>query len=123
MSSNTQVRIVGRVAGNDTLYDRAGATRAGAVSVEYVTCGAEGAAKAARFNSLDDEDRGGVTLHLTVDDQEGGFCPHAENIPGGVALYLAGEAEAEAMLIALAELLRQTRSARSQAIKAIEIKI
>lgn len=95
--------VIGR--GDHGELDERAATRwRGSVTHEFVS-GAVGDVKAELFESVDDEDRGGAVLRLRVRDDGSAMFPWARNIPGGVELHLGGEAEAEAMCIALIQVL------------------
>lgn len=67
--------------------------------------GANGEISVSLFRSLDDEDRGGVVLRITVRDQEQCFMPTARLIEGGVDLHMAGDTEASNLMLSLRELL------------------
>ena len=70
------------------------------MSAEYIS-GACGIATVQIFHSVSDEDRGGIVLRLSINDQSCSFFPHAEVTPNGVDLHIAGEAEADSILLAL----------------------
>ena len=53
------------------------------------------------FRSDDDEDRGGVVVRLCIKDQGSSMLPAAIATPEGIDLHIAGDAEAEAMIVAL----------------------
>lgn len=61
----------------------------------------DGTVHAARFDSTDGGDRGGVVLRLTLDSLGQAFVPYAVNVDGGVEIHLAGEAEAKLLIAAL----------------------
>lgn len=89
----------------DTADVRAGTRLIRSVSEEFVS-GALGCLTARLHRSLDDEDRGGVVLELTMRDDGGGaFLPHAVNSANGCSIHLCGDAEGEALLHALRALL------------------
>jgi hypothetical protein len=94
--------ILGRSAGDspDNADARAATVKVGEVSIPY-TSGAVGVARVELFRSVDDEDRGGVVLRLTVDDHGSSFVPTVSVLPNGVELHLTGDAEADALLRAI----------------------
>lgn len=53
------------------------------------------------FESLDDEDRGGVVLRFETTERDYGFIAHAEETENGVDLHFPGDGEAAAFLHAL----------------------
>lgn len=66
-----------------------------------------GSIKIDAFASVDDEDRGGVVLRIRMTDRGDGFEPFARNIPGGVEIHMAGDAEGEGMMVAMREVLSE----------------
>lgn len=95
--------ILGRAAGEAPGQADARATteKIGEVTIPYGG-GAQGVARVGLFRSVDDEDRGGVVLRLTVDDHGSSFVPTCRPLPNGAELHLAGDAEADALLRAIA---------------------
>ncbi len=69
-------------------------------SLAYTT-GAVGTAKVSIYRSQQDLDRGGMVIRLGIQDSEASFLPTAILTPEGTDIHIAGEAEAEAMVLAL----------------------
>lgn len=90
---------------NDIANKRRMQPRAGTLRVSSVTeifhGGAEGTVHAARFDSVDIEDCGGVVLRLTIDSMGQAFVPYAVNVDGGIEIHLAGATEAKHAIAAL----------------------
>ena len=103
--------LIGRSAGTHPVEEhaRASTSKACDEAVEYCS-GAVGVARAEVFASTDDEDRGGFVLRLTTEDRGGSFHPTARLVDGGVEVHLAGDAEAEAILRALASAIASTNT-------------
>ncbi len=76
--------------------------------------GAKGASEVSVFRSQGVLDRGGMVLTLEVHDREGSFLPVARTTERGVELHVAGEAEAEAMILALQRALLHTNADRAR---------
>lgn len=70
--------------------------------------GANGELSVSLFRSVDNEDRGGVVLRITLCDQEQCFLPTSRVIEGGVELHMAGDIEASTLMQSLRELLATT---------------
>jgi hypothetical protein len=83
---------------------RAETARVASVTIP-LTGAVAGFARAELFGSLDDEDRGGVVIRLTIEDPECALVPTCRDVAGGSELHLAGDAEADAMLRAIAGVL------------------
>lgn len=90
---------------DDELIDPRAQTRLRASVSHHFVSGATGDAQVDLFESLDDEDRGGVVLRLRVFDGGSSMVPWATLIPHGVELHLGGQAEAEALCVALIQAL------------------
>lgn len=117
------VMVLGRLEGEQGGHERA-PTRLAAVACQSFTSGAVGSVTAALHKSIDREDRGGIVLRLRVDDQGCAFLPLAVTTADGVDLHLAGEAEAEALLIALELLLKHGgASLKSRAMNEASIEV
>ena len=71
--------------------------------VPYVS-GATGTARAELFRSTDDSkaSHGGVILRVTIENGGASYAPSFRVVEDGIELHLAGEAEAEALLRAIA---------------------
>ena len=99
----SQIDVIGRI--DDGTTDlRAACEVVCSVSIPF-----EGAAigeiQAARFDSIDCEDRGGCVLKVTLRNDASSFLPFARNIDGGIEIHVAGDIEAKAFLAALRALL------------------
>lgn len=95
--------IVGR--DDDDFLDVRSRTRRRASVTHQFVSGATGDAHVELFESLDDEDRGGVVLRLRVYDGGSSMVPWTRNVPHGAEVHLGGEAEAEALCVALIQAL------------------
>lgn len=95
-------QIVGRRAGEspESADPRSHTKKISEGAVPYLDA-VIGTARVEFFASTDDEDRGGVVLRFSIDDQASSFVPTGVNLLNGVDLHLAGAAEAEAMLRAM----------------------
>lgn len=100
--TNAAPTILGRSAGDspEQAHPRASTEKVGEVLVSF-SSGAQGVARVELFRSVDNEDRGGVVLRLTVDDHGSSFVPTVSVMSSGVELHLTGDAEADAMLRAI----------------------
>ena len=78
------------------------------------TTGAVGTAKVEVYKSVQDLDRGGMVLRLIIKDTEASFLPSAVQTPEGVDIHIAGEAEAEALVLALQTALMQLNADRAR---------
>lgn len=83
---------------------QASTTPDAAISEEFHG-GAEGTLTVERFDSVHDEDRGGVVLRLRIESLGQAFVPYAVNVEGGVEIHVAGATEAKKMMSALRALL------------------
>ncbi|HPF12904.1 MAG: hypothetical protein H6830_07630 [Planctomycetes bacterium] len=79
---------------------RPGVKEAASAAYRYTT-GATGTSKVTVFKGKHDLDRGGMVLRFVVENVDASFLPHATITPHGVDLHIAGEAESEAMILAL----------------------
>src|ERR1035437_439558 len=102
----TPPKILARMPNENTAAVTVQATTSPSIStaVPY-NSGAVGSAHVQLFLSNDHEDRGGYVLRITINDSGSSFAPLARDLPNGVDLHLAGEAEGAALLAALAGLL------------------
>ncbi len=80
------------------------------------TTGAAGNATATIYRSEQNLDRGGMVLRLAIDNSESSFLPTATLTPEGVDIHIAGEAEAEAMVIALQTALLKLNADRARTV-------
>ena len=87
------------------LDSRASTTLARSVSIPF-EAGAIGELNISKFVSTDTEDRGGVVLRITMNNDTGSFFPYAVNIDNGVELHIAGAAEATSLMDALKAITR-----------------
>ncbi|MFT4646991.1 MAG: hypothetical protein ACI9X4_000197 [Glaciecola sp.] len=94
---------------------RARVEEASCASLHYTT-GATGKASVAVYRSVQDLDRGGMVLRFAIENSEASFLPTATLTPEGVDLHIAGEAEAEAMVIALQTALIQLNADRAKTV-------
>ena len=97
-------KILGRMEDDDLIDERASTTLLTEKSVSY-EAGAVGKVTVAVFKSNDMEDRGGVVLRLTLDDQASSFLPHSKILDNGIELHMAGDAEAASLVKALKDAL------------------
>jgi hypothetical protein len=86
---------------------------AASASLNYAT-GATGQASVTVYRSEQNLDRGGMVLRFAIENGESSFLPTATLTPKGVDLHIAGEAEAEAMIIALQTALVQLNADRAK---------
>lgn len=101
--------IIGRLTGSpssDELLDPRAATRLAAESKEDFWGYNEGAMQVALYQSVGDEDRGGMVLTLSSDGDEN-FCPHVVQTARGIELHIAGDGEADAAVRALIQVLQK----------------
>lgn len=63
--------------------------------------GAVGAITISVFKSSSAEDRGGLVVRITIEDQGSSFLPTAKKIPNGVEVHMAGDIEARSFVHAL----------------------
>ncbi len=84
-------------------------------ALEYTT-GAAGKASVSVYRSVQDLDRGGMVLRLGIQNNEASFLPTATLTPEGVDIHIAGEAEAEAMVIALQTALLKLNADRAKTV-------
>lgn len=84
----------------DDLDERAGTNLVSTVSIPFQT-GAIGTLRVQVFSSTDDEDRGGVVLRITMENDASAFTPYARNIENGVEVHMAGDGEGNALINAL----------------------
>lgn len=96
----TNPRIIGRQEYDDRSGDRATTELVHTVSIPF-EAGAVGKLDIEAFRSVDNEDRGGLVLRITIQDQGSSFVPYAKNVPSGVELHMAGDIEAESLVHAL----------------------
>jgi hypothetical protein len=96
-------KILGRyIADPDGTPDPRAATSPGPEASVPFSSGAAGTARVQLFLSEDDEDRGGVVMRLSIEDDASCFAPLAiSRSPGCVEVHLAGDAEAASLVRAL----------------------
>lgn len=63
--------------------------------------GAIGKLSVSVFQSNDDEDRGGLVMRITLQNEGSSFLPVARDIEDGVELHMAGDIEARSLVHAL----------------------
>lgn len=90
---------------------RAGTRRIGFVEADIAALGGE-KMKVSLFESLDDEDRGGVIIEICTERDGEGFQPVVRQAEGVVQIHMAGDGESKALLRALAYLLAMKRADR-----------
>lgn len=73
-------------------------------TIEYVS-GAQGVARVQVFTSNDDEDRGGIVIRFSIEDDDCSFWPAAKITNNGVELHMCGDAESTALITALKQAL------------------
>lgn len=95
--------------GFDGNVDVRSCTHFKALCVSDFCSGAIGSASAELRQSGDSEDRGGFSLSLEIQDDSCSFLPYAETTGRGVVLHIAGAAEAEALAVAILEVLTRRR--------------
>lgn len=86
----------------EDLDERAETKLISTVSVPF-QAGAIGTLRVQAFSSMDDEDRGGIVLRITVENDASAFTPYSLNIENGVEVHMAGDAEGKALVYALSE--------------------
>lgn len=60
------------------------------------------------FESIDDEDRGGVVIRIKLPQTESGdYIPYARLIPDGIEIHMAGDSEGHALVEALRQLFKE----------------
>lgn len=96
----TNPRILGRQEYDDRPDGRAATELVHTVTIPF-EAGAVGKLNIETFRSVDNEDRGGLVLRITIEDQGSSFVPYAENVASGVELHMAGDIEAESLVHAL----------------------
>jgi hypothetical protein len=92
-----------KIIGRDELDDeseRSSSTHLHEVSVPFEG-GAVGTLHISVFRSLSTEDRGGLVIRVTLDDQASSFLPTAKSIPQGIEIHMAGDIEARSLVHAL----------------------
>ncbi|QMV72423.1 hypothetical protein HS961_06005 [Comamonas piscis] len=99
-------KILGRMEeeDDDDVDERASTTLFTEKSASY-EAGAIGKVTVAVFKSNDMEDRGGLVLRITLENQASSFVPHSKNLENGIELHMAGDAEAASLVRALKEAL------------------
>ncbi len=85
---------------NECAEERASTIAGPEIRIPYV-CGAEGVAKVQIFTSEDDEDRGGIVIRFSIDNDDCSFLPASKITDTGVELHMAGDAEAASLITAL----------------------
>jgi hypothetical protein len=113
-------KMLGRGTGETSAEARAETRHRLTATVEYCS-GATGDARVDLFESVDDANRGGVVLRLSVKDGGSSFVPHAVVHPEGVDIHLAGDAEAEAFLLGLERLLATIPRHRTEAMCSVKV--
>jgi len=95
----------GSIAAQD-LDERAETKLTCTVSIPF-QAGAIGTLHVQTFSSLDDENRGGIVLRITIENEASAFAPYSLNIKNGVEVHMAGDAEGKALVNALKESVRK----------------
>ncbi len=105
---NSVPDLIGRIQGDevDTESVRSETDHLVSVSVPF-DGGAVGVAAVSVFHSAASGDDGGFVLRITTDNQASAMQPHAELIPNGVDLHIAGEIESAAVIEAIQQALTQ----------------
>lgn len=85
---------------NENATSRAKTIPGPELTIPY-TSGSMGSVCVQTFFSIDDEDRGGLVLRLSVEDEGSSFIPAARSTPEGVEIHMAGDAEAASLIRAL----------------------
>ena len=94
-----EVMVVGRGEFDET-DERSNSRLVHEVRVPYEG-GAVGSVSIKVYRSTQTEDRGGLVLQITVDDEASSFLPFARSIQGGVELHMAGDIESKSLVHAL----------------------
>lgn len=97
-------KILGRTEDDDYIDERASTSLLTQKEVSF-EAGAIGKVSVAVFKSNGTEDRGGLVLRITLDDQASSFVPHSEILENGVELHMAGAVEADSLVKALKDAL------------------
>lgn len=63
--------------------------------------GAVGEVRVLVFRSVDNEDRGGLVIRITIADSGSSFIPYAELLADGMELHVAGDIESKTVAAAL----------------------
>lgn len=92
--------ILGRTEDDDYTDARASTSILSQEEV-FFEAGAVGTVYVKVFKSNDIYDRGGLVLRITLDDEGSSFIPHAEVLPNGIELHMAGDVEAQSLVKAL----------------------
>lgn len=100
-------RILGRSEEDNQLDARSSTRLLHTVSVPFEG-GAIGELSVSVFQSVDDEDRGGLVLRITLKNEGSSFLPLAQNIEEGIDLHMAGDIEAKTLVHALKTALSTT---------------
>lgn len=112
--------------------ERAGTKLVVEVRTDYTT-GVIGTSKVKIYQSLDDEDRGGVVIDIEIDNDSGGFAPNCEMLSGhdpydrkgAIRITLLGDAESTSVLIALKKAIEtiEHRLLQKRAINGLSISV
>lgn len=92
--------------------ERASTKRIATVTVEVLATAGE--LSVTLYESLDDEDRGGVVIEVEAEGDYRDFVPVVVETDRGVQLHVAGDGEAKALLTALRYLLAAKRADRGE---------
>lgn len=92
-------KIIGRGELNDE-DERSSSTHLHEVSVPFEG-GAVGTLHVSIFRSSSAEDRGGLVIRVTLNNEASSFVPTAKKIPEGIEIHMAGDIEARSLVHAL----------------------
>ncbi len=96
----SQLNILGRSENDDAPDIRASTKLLHTIVVPY-TGGAIGKMSVSVYQSTDNEDRGGIVLRITIQDEGSSFLPYSENIENGVEIHMAGDIEGRTLVHAI----------------------
>ena len=92
--------ILGRTDDDDTTDQRATTRLTSGAFIKFEG-GAVGQITVSAYQSNDDEDRGGVVLRVTLENDASSFTPVAKNVANGIEIHMAGDIEGKALIRAL----------------------
>ncbi len=92
--------ILGRTDDEDTPDSRATTRLTNTAQIKY-EAGAVGEVAVSVYQSNDTEDRGGIVLQITLNDQASSFIPYARNTASGIEIHMAGDIEGKSFVRAL----------------------
>jgi hypothetical protein len=113
-------KVLGRSPDEHSTDPRADTRHRLSATVAYCS-GAIGEARVDLFESVEHSDCGGFVLRLSIKDDASSMVPHAVVHPSGVDIHLAGDAEAEAILMGIQHVLAAMRERRTAALCSVQV--